>query len=194
MPGVRCFVGIGIPGRTTGHLLAAADAVRKADRGWNDARWVCAENLHVTLRFIGDVERSALAEVIDALDASLHDAAPATLSLGTLRAIPSPRHPRMLWVACDDLGDHARTARCAVDDALRDIGIAPEDKPFRAHITLCRTKARVALSERAARDAERVLSAARQPMSDLKYTLFSSRLTPAGPVYSALGSWPKRGA
>lgn len=194
MPGVRCFVGIGLPERAVGRLLEAGAAIRGTDRTWNDARWVAADNLHVTLRFIGDVEQSALADVVDALDASLYDAAPAMLTLGTLRAIPSPRHPRMLWVTCDDLGDRARAARCALDDTLRDVGIAPEDKPFRAHVTLCRTKARVTLSEHAARDAERVLSAGREPMSDLKYTLFSSRLTPAGPVYTALGSWPKRGA
>ncbi len=103
--------------------------------GLPGARWVLPEQLHLTLRFIGDIDAAVLSEIIDALDAVASD--PFQLSLAGTGCFPPRGKPRVLWAgvekneALDNLHDR-------IESRLRSIGLDPEKRKFFPHITLAR--------------------------------------------------------
>ncbi len=103
-------------------------------------RWVPPENLHVTLRFLGDLNDSLRAEVEEAAGEALSGAAPFSIALGPTGAFPGIEKPRVLWVGLAEGGEEVSALAGLVDDALRPLGFEPEKK-FHPHITVGRVKA-----------------------------------------------------
>lgn len=192
MATIRCFVGIPLPEHISQPLLVACEAIRSADPSWFDARWVAAQNLHVTLHFIGPVEESELGTLTRALDAEV-DFDPFELPLEGIAAVPGPRRARMIWgTLLDPEGACARLAE-QVERAALAVGAAPDERAFKPHVTLCRAKRPQPLSAIALEDAQACLNGPGGKMSVARATLFSSRLSPRGPVYTALRDWHARG-
>lgn len=110
------------------------EALRPAVAG---ARWVPAENLHVTLAFLGETDRAS--DVADALTQIAAGVAAPDVTLGGAGAFPSQRRARVLWLGLADDGTLGRAAGL-VADALRPLGFRPEDRAFSAHLTIARLK------------------------------------------------------
>lgn len=133
---MRAFVAIPFSDAVKSSIADELSALRRDDA---DVRWVNPEQTHVTLRFLGSVERSSVA----ALSVALQDAAARSsrfpLALNGTGAFPSFSRPRVLWIGVrphPGLGSvHAR-----VRDALATVGIDPEDRPFRPHVTVGRVR------------------------------------------------------
>jgi RNA 2',3'-cyclic 3'-phosphodiesterase len=100
-------------------------------------RWVPAGNIHLTLKFLGDVSiahMEVLKEVLQG-EASTHRSF--TFSVGNLGAFPNIRHPRVIWVGVEAPNDLAALQR-SIESSMARIGYAPEDRPFSPHLTLGR--------------------------------------------------------
>lgn len=110
------------------------EALRPAVAG---ARWVPAENLHVTIAFLGESDRAA--DVADALTQIAAGLPAPDVTLGGAGAFPSQRRARVLWLGLADDGTLGRAA-ALVADALRPLGFRPEDRAFTAHLTIARLK------------------------------------------------------
>jgi 2'-5' RNA ligase len=147
------------------------------------ASWVQAENMHLTLHFLGE----ALDDAVPSIEAALRDAASDTPAFDAVYhgagAFPSPSRPRVLWAGVTDgqsqLADLARR----VGERLAPLGYPPEDRPFSPHLTLARIKEprpapHVADALKAA--ADRALGRVRVG----RVVLFQSVLKPGGPVYT----------
>jgi RNA 2',3'-cyclic 3'-phosphodiesterase len=104
--------------------------------------WVNPGNLHITIRFLGDLGDSGVhrAGVSARRGADAHAAFPARL--GTLGAFPSQNRPRVLWAGLAEGGEAATALAKSVNQCLDRDGFGPPDKPFRAHITLARVRER----------------------------------------------------
>lgn len=127
---MRLFVAIDLP-------EAIKDQVEDVCTGLPSVRWVKREQLHLTLRFIGETEKNQF----DALDAAFKTLtfSPFELALEGVGQFPPKREPRVLWVGVrgsDLLNDLA----CDVEAAVVRLGFPPESKPFSPHITLARLK------------------------------------------------------
>ncbi|MCX8115386.1 MAG: RNA 2',3'-cyclic phosphodiesterase [Burkholderiaceae bacterium] len=126
---MRCFVALS-PDDAARERLAAG--VREQQRRFPRARAMCAENLHLTLAFIGELDAARAAEVTSALDAL-----PFESFVWTLDAVGAFDRARVLWAAgpdCEPLSQLAQRVR-SVLDALR---VPYDRKPFVAHVTLLR--------------------------------------------------------
>lgn len=180
---MRCFLAIDLPPEVRaalGRLLASLPAVK----GLSKTR---AENLHVTLRFLGEIDAATQAGVQARVGEALAPVAPFELTLAALGAFPSAERPRVVWAGLMDEGERAARLAQAVNTALETVsGLRPGDeRPFRPHITLARCKAPAA--SRAGRDFLRnpdALPPLACPVTQL--TLYQSELTPAGPRYTAV--------
>lgn len=143
-PKVRLFAGIAIPTGVRTAIEVATAPLRPAIPG---LRWVPAENLHLTLVFIGWVRPDDVAAVRDAIEASVAPAEPFTARLGGAGRFPDRGRARVLWVGfttgVDALAGLADLAREAVADRVTDA------RPFRPHITIARAKQPVRLPTRA---------------------------------------------
>lgn len=126
---IRLFVGLGLPDAVAGRLAALA-------AGIPGARWVEARNLHVTLRFIGEVEEGVAQEIHECLGeirAAAFDLA--ITGFGTF----GRSSPTSLWAAVDKAPEILHL-QGKVDAALARAGIAPEGRKFVPHVTLARLK------------------------------------------------------
>ena len=183
----RCFVAVELSAEVRQSAAGAQSALR--DRLARDSarslRFVRAEALHVTMRFLGHVESEHLPEVADAIRAGLADAAPAELETGPLFAMPGERRPRVVAL---EVGPEEGLAGLAgrVERAARAAGLPAETRRFRAHLTLARVArgARVRLPELAS------IASPRTSMTVEELVLFRSELDARGPRYTALERFP----
>ncbi|MFP3285334.1 MAG: RNA 2',3'-cyclic phosphodiesterase, partial [Nitrososphaeria archaeon] len=132
---VRCFVAVDV--RLQGDGLEAYRRVTRSLESVLRMKPVEEGNLHLTLRFIGEVEEERVARIRDALRAVRHP--PFDISLRGLGAFPSPSNPRVIWIGVEEGSRELRELRDGIESALR--GIVPEDEEgFTAHLTIARVK------------------------------------------------------
>jgi 2'-5' RNA ligase len=103
-------------------------------------RWVKPEQIHVTLRFFGNVRPEEVVKITDILQ-QLVKAMPALrLSCGGLGCFPSSIRPRVIWVGLTGDLHQIEALQSAVVEGTRQFGEPPEDRPFRPHLTLARVQ------------------------------------------------------
>jgi len=130
---VRLFVALEIPSGVREKLATLVGELRAVD---SRPKWVRDDNLHVTLKFIGEVREERLDAIRDAL-ATVRSAAPVSLQFHGLGFFPNEKRPRVFWAA---MGGSANLPHLAkdIEAALEKIGIPREQREFSAHLTLAR--------------------------------------------------------
>jgi len=147
-------------------------------------RWVKADNIHLTLRFLGETEEKLVPRLQEMITTIAPRYQSVEANFSTLGAFPNLRRPRVIWVGLTDLPEHLFALADEIEQKIRQLGFKPEHRRFKPHVTLGRVK----------RDRQvRVLPAEieRYPMEPIAVrldtlTLFKSTLTPDGPIYEAL--------
>jgi 2'-5' RNA ligase len=104
-------------------------------RGLGDVRWVDAEQQHLTLRFLGQLDNGRTREVVDAL--ALVPGIPFELRLKGIGHFPLRGEPRVLWVGVEKSLELQRLKR-RIDRVLDGLGLAPEGRKFTPHVTIAR--------------------------------------------------------
>jgi 2'-5' RNA ligase len=150
-------------------------------------RWVRPENLHVTLKFIGEVEAAKLDGIRSALTAIGLDA-PVGLDFRGLGFFPDEKYPRVLWVGLHASGNLPVLAS-DIDRTLEGQGIARDERAFAPHLTLARFEPR-GLHERLRiaiqKNSEREFGA----FEAREFHLIQSKLKPSGAEYTSLAAFP----
>lgn len=121
---------------------AAADVIERLKRPGDDVSWVKRENLHYTLRFMGELGESGLERVVMAAREGAGDHAAFRASLGAAGAFPNTRKARVLWLGLAAGGDPLVALARSVEQALRRRGFDAADRPFKSHLTLGRVRER----------------------------------------------------
>jgi RNA 2',3'-cyclic 3'-phosphodiesterase len=130
---IRSFVAVDIAAPVRAGLRALQAELAQADA---DVRWVRAEGIHVTLKFLGAVEAARLERVHTALVDALHAQPALHLQVRGLGAFPSLRRPRVLWTGLH--GDGLDAVARYVETALTALGFTPERRAFTPHVTIGR--------------------------------------------------------
>jgi 2'-5' RNA ligase len=185
---VRLFVALEIPSAVRENLAALIKELRAADASSskNRARWVRPENLHVTLKFIGNVD----ADKLDAIRAALADVrsgGAAELRFCGLGFFPNEKRPRVLWAGIE-ASPNLATLAADMDARLEKLGIPRETQEFSPHLTLARfdppgisENLRAAALENATREFGAVRTG--------EFHLFESKTRPTGAEYTRLSSF-----
>ena len=171
---IRLFVALALP---EGHRRQLA----RLSQGVRDARWVRDENLHLTLRFIGEVEEPRVVEIADALGRVKGNRF--MLTLAGIGHFQNGRSIRSLWAgteACDELVQ----LQNRIDNALRRAGVPPDGRRFTPHVTLARLKNGSAHQVGSWIEANSLFRA--DPFSVDRFVLFESYLSHGGSIYSAV--------
>lgn len=145
--------------------------------------WVPADRLHLTVRFIGEVDDRQAAAVGAALQPPVA-VAPFDLSLAGAGAFPGGGSPRVLWLGIADGRNALLAAERDISARLAKLGIAEEDRPYSPHLTLARVREPGGL-----RSARLLAGLTDQRIGTTRIdtiTLFQSTLSPKGPTYTAL--------
>jgi 2'-5' RNA ligase len=176
----RLFVGIRPPAPVCERLLALMGGV-------SGARWQNEDQLHLTLRFIGEVDRHLAQDVHAALGSVHHPSF--ELSLSGIGAFDRRSEPTVLWVGVTP-ADPVKALQKKVEQALARVGLEPERRAFHPHITLARLP-RGAGTIQPLLEASGGVSGPAFEVAD--FCLFESRLTAQGAVYAILERFPLSG-
>ncbi len=183
---MRLFLAAEIGERLAGR---AADLVRELKKRTADAAprarltWLTADRLHITLRFIGEVDDDRAAAIVAALQPPL-DVEAFDLTLAGMGAFPKNGPLRVLWVGIGQGADDLITAEREISSRLTTLAVPPEGRPYSPHLTLARVREATGL-----RSASLFEGFEDQPLGTTRIdaiTLFQSRLSPKGSTYVPL--------
>jgi 2'-5' RNA ligase len=182
---IRTFIAVEIDPAVTGRAIEVIDRLREAPV---DVKWVEPENMHLTVKFLGDVDISDSYEICKAAARAVRDMEPFDLDVRGVGAFPNLQRPRTIWLGGGEGEEQMAELANRLDDELFKVGFRKEGRRFQTHLTLGRVH-----SERGPAMAE--LSGLLQQYADLEIGLapidevvvFSSTLTRTGPIYDPLG-------
>jgi len=147
--------------------------------GAPDFRWTPAANLHLTIRFVGNADRPVVEDVADAVAG--RSPSGFQLGLGGIGTFGRGRMARVVWLGLVAGAEAATALAEAVDAECRRVGLAGEERPFRAHLTLARARAR---------EGARLPDLPTPPLLDAwragELILYSSRPARSGSIYEAI--------
>lgn len=179
---VRTFVAVVLPQDVKQAIGSVESQFRKSAPR---VRWVSPENLHITLKFLGNVDADRLSDVEAAVREAVKGLKPFRLEFRGAGAFPNQKKPRVIWIGIEGEVSLLSEAAERVDKALVDIGFEAEDRPFRGHVTIGRC--------RDIRDGAGVSDALRDvgalelgSMNVDRVIVMKSDLRPEGPIYSEI--------
>jgi RNA 2',3'-cyclic 3'-phosphodiesterase len=180
---VRLFVALEIPStvrQNIATLLASMRAITK------EPRWVRAENLHVTLKFLGEVAEIRLDAVRHAL-VEIRSEKAVALEFRGLGFFPNEKHPRVLWVSME-ASPNLKTLAADIEGAMEELGFPREKKEFSPHLTLARLESQrlpEALRNAIAENQRREFGSLRTN----EFHLIQSKLKPTGAEYTTVATF-----
>lgn len=178
---MRAFIAIDLAPEIKERLLAL---VRDLQAARADVRWVGAGGMHLTLKFLGEVDEARAAKVKEALAAVVSRFRPFPLRLEGTGAFPDERSPRVFWAGCA-AGPDLDALQQEIERALEAEGFEREARTFTPHLTLGRVKGPGRI-DRAAAELARHREEAFGAMTVGKIVLFESLLRPQGAEYRVL--------
>lgn len=187
----RAFIAILLSPEVRDAVTDEVERLRPLSRA---VAWVPRDNLHLTLRFLGEQSEERLADALVALESVAEGGEPFTLGLHGLGAFPGLERPRILWVGVAEGALAARELQARLESGLTERGFPPEARPWHPHLTV----GRVFDERRWRREAtpalrQAVAQAGNRPVARLSITaisLMKSDLGPGGSRYTALASRP----
>lgn len=186
MGAIRTFVAIDIPSPVQKTLAAVQHRFLPLDL---KASWVRPDHVHLTLKFLGEIDSKQAPEISGALAEGLRGRPAIPVSLGAVGIFPPTGAPRVLWVGLEDSAGALDSLQQAVETALAPLGFPPEKRRFSPHLTLARIKS--PKGARRLREAVRSFDRAEPVAFQVEWvTFYQSQLTPKGSIYSALERFP----
>jgi 2'-5' RNA ligase len=167
-------------------VLAAIDSVKKglATHGFN-VRWMTIDNIHLTLKFIGEVDEGEVDGITAVLTEAVHGFALLRLAAAGVGVFPDAKRARVIWVGLSGQLAELAALQRSIEDRLATIGYPHEKRSFSGHLTLGRVKGPIAASR-----LTTALGVFRDFASEIfevdRVVLFKSDLRPTGAVYTEL--------
>ncbi len=194
---IRAFLAVELSQHLRADLAALQQELKRTleseiPRGMHIS-WVQPASLHLTLKFLGDIDERVIDPLRDALELVIGNQAIVNVPFERLGVFPRPHNPRVLWVGPSgdwELGAEAKRVveiHGAVEQACEGLGFLREAKPFSPHLTLARIKSGerqvgIALAKRGILDRSLSLGALAMESA----ALMKSELKPTGSVYTKL--------
>jgi RNA 2',3'-cyclic 3'-phosphodiesterase len=179
---MRLFVALELNAKVIQNLT---ELVRRL-RPYAPVKWVHPQNMHVTLKYVGDWQVHRLEELVRALHQVKLPMA-LNVPLAGLGFFPNARNPRVFWAGAENTPP-LRQLASQVDVELQALGIAPEVRPYHPHLTLGRVTENEPLDE-LYRMIDELPSREFGTISPDRFVLFESTLTAAAPIYRKIAEF-----
>lgn len=184
---LRTFIALEIPAQLQDAIQRQTVALRKAAD--TSVRWVTPHNLHLTLKFLGDVSSTNIQFLTQMLTREAAQHAGFTLQIGGLGSFPNSRRPRVIWVGIQAPAELEALQR-GIESAAARLGYSAEERPFSPHLTIGRVRQNPTAAEQsnlhAALEAVHIGQIGRTDVTEVH--LIKSELQPGGSVYTRLFS------
>ncbi|MDE2766176.1 MAG: RNA 2',3'-cyclic phosphodiesterase [Chloroflexota bacterium] len=182
---LRLFVAVEAPAPVRDALTAAQAEMRRRTR--SRLRWMKPDALHLTLRFLGEIDAAAAPQLSAAVERAASGCKPFALRLARVEAFPGGTSPRVVWVGIDGDLEALEALRQAVEAELEAAGFTRERRRFVPHVTLARVPGGVRPDEASGlRAALPGAPLAAPEFAVERVALIHSTLTPEGSVYRTI--------
>jgi 2'-5' RNA ligase len=178
---MRTFIAIPIPDDCKKLLDQLQHPLRASGA---DVRWTSIQNIHLTLKFLGEVDPGAIPPLVERLRGAFATQSSFTLRLRGVGAFPDLRNPRVIWCGIEGDIERLKLLHRELDRACVEAGFSPEQRPFQPHLTLGRVRGK--------RNLHRLLDCIRiggdyESSFDVReVSVYQSTLTPHGSIYTML--------
>ncbi len=179
---IRTFIAIDLSEENQNKLALIQDKLKECP---TCVRWVKPENIHLTLKFLGDISQNKIQKIIKLIPGIYKDAAPFAFDITHLGAFPKISRPNIIWVGIENNADKLRGLADKLEHGLVSLGFAKKPKKFSPHITIGRVKNFKGVKK----FIEAIESIQIDPpllQDDITISLYQSTLTSQGPVYTPL--------
>jgi len=184
---LRSFLAFNLPVEIKNKIAQISGVLKRSSI---DARWVKADNIHLTIVFLGDIRQEDLIPMRKEIRDVCTQNQAFEISLRGIGLFPNRRRPRVIWLGLDGELEEMSGFRDELQGRLVSFGIKAENRGFQPHITLGRFRK----PDRIDSDQSGILSGYEElqgPAGQLnELIMFRSELKPGGAVYSVIDSWP----
>jgi len=178
---VRTFIGVEIPFEVRKELSGFQDRLKSVG---GDIKWVRPESLHLTLKFLGDVDKNRIGDLAELIRKSIQGFKPFLASLSHTGAFPNSRRPNVLWVGVIEGKESLQMIAHRLNQSLISMGFEEERRKYHPHLTIGRVR-----SMRKIRETVELLSSV--PLKEKSFQvqeliLMKSDLQSTGAIYTPL--------
>jgi RNA 2',3'-cyclic 3'-phosphodiesterase len=177
---VRLFIAIEIPENIRTGFASLLKEFRSVSP---QVKWVRAENLHVTLKFLGETEPAKLGALQNLLSA-VRSAEPVSLEFRGLGFFPNDKRPRVFWAGME-ASANLKSLAVEVDQATHRLGFPLEERPFTPHLTLARFP-QPGIPPKLLQTMKEKSAQAFGSLSTREFRLIESKLKPTGAEYTTV--------
>lgn len=182
---MRTFIAIALPEEIKDSLSRLQGRLKLANA---DVSWVKRQNIHLTLKFLGEIDELKAGLVKDTLEKIANTIHPFPIRLLTLGAFPGVESPRIIWVGVDIGETEVTHLAQSIEQALSDKGFTREERPFSSHITIGRVRSKKNRGEltKHIEGLNQKFNKEKTEFTVKVITFFKSTLTSNGPIYEPL--------
>jgi 2'-5' RNA ligase len=184
MPSIRSFIAIETPPEVKADIAKVQEGLRAANA---DVRWESIEKLHITLKFLGNVEEQRLNSLADQLPEAIGAFASFDLTYQGVGCFPNQHHPRVIWIGAENEDGSLTKIQETIEKAAEEIGFQREEHRFHPHITIGRVKGSKNLKALVSELGKASFNPHAAIIKDV--LLMKSDLKPTGSVYSVLRTY-----
>jgi 2'-5' RNA ligase len=182
---IRAFIAVPVSEELRSLVGWAQDGLRAAGA---DVKWVKPENVHITLKFLGNIASERVGDLVGVMRRAVADVAAFDAVVAGMGTFPGgSRAPRVIWLGLAGGVEPLKLIAGRIDEGCSELGFEREDRPFKSHITIGRVRrGSGGLGELAARAGQLEFNPLQLHVD--RVNLVRSRLSPQGPTYTVLES------
>ena len=181
---MRCFIAIDIPADIRQSI---ADVIGKCNQGSKGVKWVAPEKIHITLKFLGEVNEGLITDIQKKLAPVCAERDIFTVTIKGAGAFPDFKYPNVLWIGIDESEELKRLYE-DIEDVLSKLGFEKENRKFSPHLTIGRIKDRKGI-EPVIKEIYTFKDAFFGSIDVNEILLMRSILKPAGSEYSKIAGF-----
>jgi 2'-5' RNA ligase len=163
-----------------------AELQSKLKQAGVDASWTRPEGIHLTLKFLGEVEETKVPEIMTALSVLSKDRTGFRIEIAGAGAFPNPKNARVVWVGVSGETDKLASLQAAIEDKTAQLGFKRENREFQPHLTLGRIKY-ISSRETWLKELDEIKNVKLSALDVHTVSLMKSDLKPSGALYTELG-------
>jgi 2'-5' RNA ligase len=182
---MRTFIAVELPEKIKKEIEELQAPLKRTDAS---VSWVKPGNIHVTLKFLGEVPEEKIGEVFSATQKALEGATKFTMNLKGTGAFPNLKRPRVIWIGAGSGEEELSSLASRIEQEMEKIGFAREKRRFSAHFTIGRVKS----PKNVERLMEMVTSSdfETEEIQVNEVVVMKSQLDPRGAIYTPLKKIP----